>query len=201
MLPTSLVDCAHSDDGGHPKLAASCIRWPGGPLSPIALTQPTLQLVTKAAEKCGPISPIHPEPNLNNPTIDPQDPPVDPGPGLGLGPNPTRTAPTNRQPESRPGPTSGFTLFGFHDSGATLACRAFVLCRRRQAAVFQPLLAKLLAKRLFDSCILGLPVCSSENPCPLHIQAFAYREGLHYQLKHQAIGDLAKRIEREEQKI
>ncbi|MCB0569855.1 MAG: Rrf2 family transcriptional regulator, partial [Phaeodactylibacter sp.] len=30
---------------------------------------------------------------------------------------------------------------------------------------------------MFTSCILGLPVCSSENPCPLHIQAFAYREG------------------------
>ena len=54
---------------------------------------------------------------------------------------------------------------------------------------------------VFNSCILGLPVCSSENPCPLHVQAFAYLEGLHYQLKHQAIGDLAKRIEREEQKI
>ncbi|RMG78491.1 MAG: Rrf2 family transcriptional regulator [Bacteroidetes bacterium] len=47
------------------------------------------------------------------------------------------------------------------------------------------------------SCILGLPVCSSENPCPLHVQAFAYREGVLYQLKHQTIQDLANRVGRE----
>jgi Rrf2 family iron-sulfur cluster assembly transcriptional regulator len=47
---------------------------------------------------------------------------------------------------------------------------------------------------LFTACILGLPVCSGENPCPLHVQAMAYREGLNYQLKHQAIGDFAQRI-------
>jgi Rrf2 family protein len=46
----------------------------------------------------------------------------------------------------------------------------------------------------FTSCILGLPVCSGEKPCPLHTQAMAYREGLNYQLKHQAVGDFAQRI-------
>ncbi len=50
---------------------------------------------------------------------------------------------------------------------------------------------------VFNGCILGLPVCSSEHPCPLHIQAFAYRDGLLYQLRHQTIGELAKRVERE----
>lgn len=50
---------------------------------------------------------------------------------------------------------------------------------------------------VFSSCILGLPVCSSENPCPLHIQAFAYREGLYYQLKHQPIREIAQKIEKE----
>lgn len=50
---------------------------------------------------------------------------------------------------------------------------------------------------IFSSCLLGLPVCSSENPCPLHVQAFAYREGLLYQIKHQTIEELANRIERE----
>ncbi|MCB9272416.1 MAG: Rrf2 family transcriptional regulator [Lewinellaceae bacterium] len=54
---------------------------------------------------------------------------------------------------------------------------------------------------MFTSCILGLPVCSSENPCPLHVQAFAYREGLNYQLKHQAIGELAGKILKEHFKI
>ncbi len=54
---------------------------------------------------------------------------------------------------------------------------------------------------MFSACILGLPVCSAANPCPLHVQAFAYREGLHYQLKHQAIGELAKKILREDTPI
>lgn len=53
------------------------------------------------------------------------------------------------------------------------------------------------SREVFSSCILGLPVCSSENPCPLHIQAYAYREGLHYQLRHQSIRELAQKIEKE----
>lgn len=28
-----------------------------------------------------------------------------------------------------------------------------------------------------QACVLGLPTCSSENPCPLHFQFFACREG------------------------
>ncbi|MCR9287733.1 MAG: Rrf2 family transcriptional regulator [Bacteroidetes bacterium] len=54
---------------------------------------------------------------------------------------------------------------------------------------------------MFSSCLLGLPVCSSDNPCPLHVQAFAYREGIIYQMKHQTIKELANRIEREELKL
>lgn len=54
---------------------------------------------------------------------------------------------------------------------------------------------------VFNSCVLGLPTCSSENPCPLHMQAFAFREGLYYQLKHQTIGEIAKRAERDALKL
>jgi Rrf2 family protein len=53
-------------------------------------------------------------------------------------------------------------------------------------------------REIFNSCLLGLPVCSSANPCPLHVQAYAYREGIIYQMKHQTIQELANRIEREE---
>jgi len=48
-----------------------------------------------------------------------------------------------------------------------------------------------------SGCILGLPVCSSENPCPLHVQAMAYREGLSYQLRHQSIREMATTVKRE----
>ena len=46
----------------------------------------------------------------------------------------------------------------------------------------------------FQSCVLGLPECSNEKPCPLHIQAFAYREGMRYQFIHLTIEDLAKKV-------
>ena len=50
---------------------------------------------------------------------------------------------------------------------------------------------------VFSGCILGLPACSSENPCPLHFQALALKNGFYYQFKHTTIGELAVRIERE----
>lgn len=50
---------------------------------------------------------------------------------------------------------------------------------------------------LFNSCVLGLPKCSSINPCPLHVQAIAFRDGLLYQLKHNTLRELGLRIQRE----
>lgn len=50
---------------------------------------------------------------------------------------------------------------------------------------------------VFTSCVLGLPVCSSANPCPLHVQVFAYREGLRGQLHAQTVAELAARIQRD----
>ena len=47
---------------------------------------------------------------------------------------------------------------------------------------------------VFSSCILGLPVCSSENPCPLHQKVMVYREGLTDLINHQTIGLLKDRI-------
>ncbi len=51
---------------------------------------------------------------------------------------------------------------------------------------------------LMHSCVLGLPSCSNVRPCPLHVQAIAYRQGLQYQLEHQTIQELAKGIKREQ---
>jgi Rrf2 family protein len=73
----------------------------------------------------------------------------------------------------------------------------FFLDEQNLEATLEEVIKCIDGPDVFTSCILGLPVCSSENPCPLHVQAYAYREGLHYQLRNQAIGDLAKRIEKE----
>ena len=50
---------------------------------------------------------------------------------------------------------------------------------------------------VFSSCVLGFESCSNANPCPLHLQAFAYREGLKYQLTHHTIEEVSRRIRRE----
>ena len=54
---------------------------------------------------------------------------------------------------------------------------------------------------VFSSCILGLPVCSSENPCPLHTTAFAYRQGLLELLDKKNIDKLAEQVITEALKI
>jgi Rrf2 family protein len=48
--------------------------------------------------------------------------------------------------------------------------------------------------QVFSTCILGLPICSSENPCPLHKEALAYRQGLLQIVGHNSIGEIALQI-------
>ncbi|MDX1940415.1 MAG: Rrf2 family transcriptional regulator [Saprospiraceae bacterium] len=80
---------------------------------------------------------------------------------------------------SAKGPSGGFFL---NDEGKAIPLRQII------EAIDGP--------EIFSSCILGLPVCSSENPCPMHTKAIAYREGLLKLVEDQAICDLAKRIQR-----
>ncbi|MBK8043452.1 MAG: Rrf2 family transcriptional regulator [Haliscomenobacter sp.] len=50
---------------------------------------------------------------------------------------------------------------------------------------------------VFSACILGLPVCSSENPCPLHTQAFIYREGLLQMVGKKTVAEIAAQVTQE----
>ncbi len=45
---------------------------------------------------------------------------------------------------------------------------------------------------VFNSCILGLPVCSSDNPCPLHHKAINFRDGLLSMVKDKTIADVVR---------
>ncbi|GAB5555374.1 MAG: hypothetical protein Sapg2KO_49650 [Saprospiraceae bacterium] len=47
---------------------------------------------------------------------------------------------------------------------------------------------------VLNSCILGLPECSSEHPCPLHKKVISARIDLLDLIKNQTIEVLAKRI-------
>jgi Rrf2 family protein len=50
-------------------------------------------------------------------------------------------------------------------------------------------------EEFFNSCILGMPECSSQNPCPLHAQFAAYREGLSFHLKSNTIDSLVRYLD------
>ncbi|MCB9080124.1 MAG: Rrf2 family transcriptional regulator [Lewinellaceae bacterium] len=54
---------------------------------------------------------------------------------------------------------------------------------------------------VFSSCILGLPVCSSQNPCPLHTQAFIFREGLLKVVGSKSVAELARQVSDEGLKL
>ena len=47
---------------------------------------------------------------------------------------------------------------------------------------------------LFCSCVMGLPKCSSDNPCPLHDPSIEYRNELLARLDSQNIRDLAESV-------
>ncbi|NUQ25477.1 MAG: Rrf2 family transcriptional regulator [Saprospiraceae bacterium] len=70
----------------------------------------------------------------------------------------------------------------------------FYLSERDKSASMRKVVESIDGPDIFTSCLLGLPVCSSANPCPLHDKAVIYREGLMYLLTRQTIKDLSVRI-------
>lgn len=47
---------------------------------------------------------------------------------------------------------------------------------------------------LFCNCMMGLPNCSSEKPCPLHESAIAFRLELEKTLEDKTINEMAEKI-------
>ena len=77
----------------------------------------------------------------------------------------------------------------------------FYLSEEDRTVTMDKIIVCLDGPGVFTSCVLGLPNCSNDNPCPLHIQAFAFRDGLKYQMMHQTIDEFARRIERDQIRI
>ncbi len=80
---------------------------------------------------------------------------------------------------SSKGPTGGFYL---SEKNAQTPLREVVDC--------------IDGNEIFSACIMGLPVCGAEHPCPLHAKAYTYREGLAKMLGEHSIADFARRIDR-----
>ncbi|MDX2248019.1 MAG: Rrf2 family transcriptional regulator [Bacteroidia bacterium] len=77
----------------------------------------------------------------------------------------------------------------------------FFLSEENQNVTLEQIIECVDGPEVMHGCVLGFSTCSSANPCPLHVQAFAYREGLRYQLAHQTVRELALRINREKIKL
>jgi Rrf2 family protein len=70
----------------------------------------------------------------------------------------------------------------------------FYLSENNLEAPLLNIIKSIDGPQVFRSCILGLPVCSSENPCPLHSKAAKYRNGLLELVGNQSIKDLATSV-------
>ncbi len=73
----------------------------------------------------------------------------------------------------------------------------FYLTEKNLKATLEDIILCIDGPEVFTGCVMGLPQCSSENPCPLHVQANAYRQGLQFHLKYQSIGEMAMVVERQ----
>lgn len=54
----------------------------------------------------------------------------------------------------------------------------------------------LEGKKIFQSCVLGLPNCSNDAPCPMHHEIVKYRAGLSDFLTKSTIGELIENVEK-----
>ncbi|MEZ4932238.1 MAG: Rrf2 family transcriptional regulator [Saprospiraceae bacterium] len=73
----------------------------------------------------------------------------------------------------------------------------FFMGEKNLKATLEDIILCIDGPDVFTGCVMGLPQCSGENPCPLHVQANAYRQGLQFHLKYQSIGEMAVMVERQ----
>lgn len=71
----------------------------------------------------------------------------------------------------------------------------FFMSEKNMASNLRQVVETIDGPDIFSACIMGLPACSSANPCPLHEKAIIYRHSLLDLLERQSIQDLARRID------
>ena len=49
--------------------------------------------------------------------------------------------------------------------------------------------------RIFTECVLGLPNCGSDKPCPLHADWTGARDRIHRMFDHVSLAEIAERME------
>lgn len=71
----------------------------------------------------------------------------------------------------------------------------FYMTQENKKKTLIEIIHSIEGSQIFKSCILGLPVCSDKNPCPLHRSLVVFRDGFYSQLKNQSIEELGVRME------
>jgi Rrf2 family transcriptional regulator, iron-sulfur cluster assembly transcription factor len=66
----------------------------------------------------------------------------------------------------------------------------FSLARPAEKIVLLDIIQAIDGDDFMKSCVLGFPVCSDENPCPLHSQWKIYKTQLQDSLSEKHIGEL-----------
>lgn len=71
----------------------------------------------------------------------------------------------------------------------------FYLSEQNLEIPLQKVVESIDGEDIFQKCIIGLPNCDSENPCPLHNEYTQFREDLSKLLKHQTIKEVAENVD------
>ena len=77
----------------------------------------------------------------------------------------------------------------------------FYLSKANDDLTLQHIIECIDGDGFFNNCVLGLPECGDECPCPMHEHVSAFREDIQDRLKYKKIKDLAKTMELENLKI
>ncbi len=70
----------------------------------------------------------------------------------------------------------------------------FFLSEKNRKVTLRSVVEAVDGPDIFTGCILGLPACSSDHPCPLHDQMLTYRNGLMEIIEHQTIDQVAEHV-------
>lgn len=71
----------------------------------------------------------------------------------------------------------------------------FYLSEENKSASLLTVIHSLDGDGMFTGCILGLNVCSEENPCTFHSQAKIHRSGMVQMLSDKSIHEIAEKID------
>lgn len=71
----------------------------------------------------------------------------------------------------------------------------FYLSRENKKSNLLAVISCIDGTEVLDQCVLGLPNCSNENPCPFHENVRRFRDDLNIMLENENIEDIARKID------